>query len=80
LYLSICARYVFTDHKAQGLRKVIIDISTMSHFPVTPFATYIVLSQSRGRDTIRLLRDFDETIFRKHPSEHLRKEDERLEG
>ena len=37
----ICAGYAFTDHKAQGQthRKVIIDISMMSHFPVTPFVT-----------------------------------------
>jgi hypothetical protein len=33
-----------------------------------------------GRDTIRLLRDFDETIFTKHPSKYLRREDERLAG
>ena len=30
-------------------------------------------------DTIRLWRDFDETIFTKHPSEDLQLEDKRLE-
>jgi ATP-dependent exoDNAse (exonuclease V) alpha subunit len=78
----ICAGFAFTDHKAQGqtLGKVIIGISTTSHFPVTPCSAYVALSRSRGRDTIRLLRDFDKAIFTKHPSEHLWKEDERLEG
>ena len=28
---------------------------------------------------VRLLRDFDERLFTIHPSEHLRKEDDRLE-
>ena len=43
---------------------------------------YIVaLSRGRGRDTIRLLRDFDENLklFTQHPSEDLRKEMLRLE-
>ena len=47
--------------------------------PVDPFATYVALSHSRGRKTIRLLRDFDERIFTRHPSNELRLEDERLE-
>jgi hypothetical protein len=78
----ICAGYAFTDHKAQGqtLEHVIVDIGTTVKFPVNPFAAYVALSRSRGRDTIRLLRDFDETIFTKHPSEYLRREDERLAG
>ena len=48
-------------------------------FPVTPFSAYVALSRSRGRDSVHLLRDFDDTIFTKHPSEDLRREDERLE-
>ena len=73
----ICA---FTDHKAQGqtLEHVLIDIGTTKKFPVTPFSAYVALSRSRGRDSVRLLRDFDDTIFTKHPSEDLRREDERL--
>jgi ATP-dependent exoDNAse (exonuclease V) alpha subunit len=76
----ICAGYAFTDHKAQGqtLEYVYMDIGTTNKFPVTLFATYVALSHSRGRDTIRLLRDFDNTIFTRHPSEDLQKEDERL--
>ena len=56
-----------------------LDIGTTKKFPVTPFSTYVALSRSRGRDSVRLLRDFDDTIFTKHPSEDLRREDERLE-
>ena len=76
----ICAAYAFTDHKAQGqtLENVMVDIGTTKKFPVTSFSAYVALSRSRGRDTIRLLRDFDEAIFTKHPSEDLRLEDERL--
>ena len=77
----ICAGYAFTDHKAQGqtLEHVLIDIGTTKKFPVTPFSAYVALSRSRGRDSVHLLRDFDDTIFMKHPSEDLRREDERLE-
>ena len=41
----------------------------------------VALSRGRGRDTIRLLRDFDENLklFTQHPSEDLRKEMLRLE-
>ena len=56
----------------------IVDIGKTLRFLVTPFAAYVALSQSRGRDTIQLLRDFDNTIFTRHPSEELRIEDARL--
>jgi hypothetical protein len=58
---------------------VIIDIGTTKKFPVTPFAAYVALSRSRGRETVRLLHDFDDTIFTRHPSQYLRLEDDRLE-
>ena len=69
------------NHKAQGqtLENIIVDVGTTNNFPVTPFLTYVALSQSRGRDTIRLLRDFNETIFTKYPLEDLQLEDERLD-
>jgi hypothetical protein len=77
----LSAAYAFTDHKAQGqtIQYVIVDIGKTVIFPVTPFAAYVALSRSRGRGTIRLLRDFDDTIFTRHPSEALRREDERLD-
>ena len=74
--------YAFTDHKAQGqtIEYVIVDIGPTKKFPVSSFAAYVALSRSRGRDNIRLLRDFDDVIFTKHPSEALRQEDERLQS
>jgi hypothetical protein len=42
------------------------------------FAAYIALSRSPGQESIRLLRDFNDKVFMKHPSEHLRAEDIRL--
>jgi GTPase SAR1 family protein len=78
---TLTAAYAFTDHKAQGqtLSFVIIDIGKLKAFPVNQFAAYVALSRSRGRDTICLLRDFDDRLFTVHPSEDLREQDERLE-
>lgn len=45
---------------------------------LTPFNIYVALSRGRGRDNIRLLRNFDEKLLMMHPCEHLRIEDERL--
>jgi hypothetical protein len=76
----LCGAYAFTDHKSQGqtIEYVIVDIGPTRKFPVDPFAAYVALSRSRGRHSIRLLRDFDDHIFTKHPSEDLRAEDVRL--
>jgi len=57
---------------------VVVEISPTKRFSVDAFAAYMALSQSRGRTSIRLLRDFDDSIFTKHPSEYLRAEDARL--
>jgi hypothetical protein len=59
---------------------VIVDIAPTPQFNVTPFTAYVGLSRSRGRDTIRLLRDFDDKIVTWHPSEDLHMEDERLQS
>ncbi|KAF7971098.1 hypothetical protein HWV62_22094 [Athelia sp. TMB] len=77
---ALVVAYAFTDHKAQGqtLDYAIIDIGPTKRFPVNPFAAYVALSRGRGRDSIRLLRKFDASIFTRHPSEHLRLEDKRL--
>jgi hypothetical protein len=76
----MCGGYAFTDHKAQGqtLPYAVIDIAPTPQFAVTPFMAYVALSRSRGRQTIRLLRDFDDKIFTTHPSSDLRAEDARL--
>lgn len=72
--------YAFTDYKSQGqtMKCVIVDIGKPPSGSLTPFNAYIALSRSRGRDTIRLLRDFDDKLFTTHPSEELRQEDLRL--
>lgn len=61
------------------MRSVFVDIR---HTPrpnnLDPFGVYVALSRSRGRETIRLLGDFDDKLFTAHPSEDLRKEDIRL--
>ena len=73
--------YAFMDRKAQGqtLGNVLVDIGKLSRFLVNQFAAYVALSHSKGRHKIRLLRDFDDKLFTKHPSLNLKTEDDRLE-
>lgn len=59
---------------------VIIDLGKLPSGKLTAFNMYVSLSRGRGRSSIRLLRDFDEKLFTTHPSEELRKEDDRLDG
>ena len=40
---------------------------------------YVALSRSRGRETIRILRPFDDSILLRPVDEELRVEEERLE-
>lgn len=79
--LALTPAYAFTDFKAQGqtIESVVVDLGKPPSGNLTGFNAYISLSRSRGRNTIRLLRDFDERLFTVHPNEHLRKEDARLE-
>ena len=79
---AMTAGYAFTDYKSQGqtIEYVIIDIGKPPTGSLSPFSVYVALSRSRGRDTIRLLRDFDVNLFQNHPSEALRTEMMRLEG
>jgi hypothetical protein len=78
---AMTAGYAFTDYKAQGqtIENVIIDIGKPPTGSLSPFSVYVALSRSRGRDTIRLLRDFDPNLFQNHPSEALRQDMRRLE-
>ncbi|KZO91843.1 hypothetical protein CALVIDRAFT_488490 [Calocera viscosa TUFC12733] len=80
--VPITAAYAITDYRAQGqtLPYVIIDISTPPTGQITAFNAYVALSRSKGRDTIRLLRDFSYKLFTTHSSEYLRLEDERLDS
>jgi len=75
------AGYAFTDYKSQGqtIEYVIIDIAKPPTGTLSPFSVYVALSQSRGRDTIRLLRNFNPNLFQKHPSEALRSDMKRIE-
>ena len=72
--LAIVPGYAFTDYKAQGqtMECVIVDISKPPSGSISPFSVYVALSRSRGRKTIRILRDFDPALFMHHPSEDLR--------
>ncbi|KIN93532.1 hypothetical protein M404DRAFT_171034 [Pisolithus tinctorius Marx 270] len=78
--LPVTPAYTFTDYQsqAQTIEYCIVDISTPPSGGLTPFNVYVALSRSRGRDTIRLLRDFNERLFTQHPSKYLRLEDQWL--
>jgi len=80
--LPMTAAYAFTDYKSQGqtIEYVIVDIGDPPTGHMSPFGVYVALSRSRGRGTIRLLRDFNEKLFTHHPSEDLRLEMIRLDG
>jgi len=78
---ALTAGYAFTDIKAQAqtIGRLIADLGKPPPMgTLSPFSAYVTLSRSRGRDTIRLLRNFDETLFTKHPNEDLKKEMGRL--
>lgn len=77
---ALTLAYTFTDYKAQGqtIESVIVNLGRSPSGKLSAFNVYIALSRSRGRNTIRLLRDFDEKLFTNHPHEGLQKEDERL--
>jgi hypothetical protein len=75
------AGYAFTDYKSQGqtIENIIIDLGKPPTGALSPFSAYVALSRGRGRDTIRLLRNFDANLFQNHPSEALRWDMKRLE-
>ncbi|KAF8812817.1 hypothetical protein BYT27DRAFT_7272529 [Phlegmacium glaucopus] len=79
--IAIVPGYAFTDYKAQGqtMGCVIVDIAKPPSGRLSPFSVYVALSRSKGRKTIRILRDFDPTLFMHHPSEDLRADMARLE-
>ncbi|KAF8309531.1 uncharacterized protein EI90DRAFT_2958593 [Cantharellus anzutake] len=73
--LPITGAYGFTDYRAQGqmIGHVIIDLASPPTGALTPFSAYVALSRSSGRETIRLLRDFDETLFTRPVCEALKR-------
>lgn len=79
--LPLTPAYAFTDIRSQGqtISHVIIDIAKPPTGGLTAFNAYVALSRSSGRDTIRLLRDFDDDLFVNPPCPQLAQEDRRLE-
>jgi hypothetical protein len=77
----VTAAYSFTDYRSQGqtIPYVIVDIAKPPSGTLTLFNLYVALSRSSGRDTIRLLRDFDERLFMQLHDLDLMDEDDRLE-
>ena len=75
------AVYGFTDYRSQGqtLPYVIVDITTPPTGRLNLFNLYVALSQSSGRETIQLLRDFDNDLFNKSHDPALLAEYDRLE-
>jgi ATP-dependent exoDNAse (exonuclease V) alpha subunit len=73
--------YAFTDYRSQGqtIPYVLVDIATPAFGSLDLFNLYVALSRSSGRGTIRLLRDFNEEIFKQRHSAELLQEDDRLE-
>ena len=47
---------------------------------LTPFNAYVTLSRAWGHDNVRLVWDFEDSLFTTTPCELLEKEDERLLG
>ncbi|TFY52705.1 hypothetical protein EVJ58_g9862 [Rhodofomes roseus] len=77
----ITAAYAFTDYRSQGqtIPCVVVDIaSPPSGSDLTLFNIYVALSRSAGRQTIRLLRDFDERLLFRPQDTQLEAEDKRL--
>ncbi|KAF8825621.1 hypothetical protein HHX47_DHR6000135 [Lentinula edodes] len=80
--LALTPGYAFTDLKSQGqtIEYVIVDLASPNYgSKLNAFGAYVSLSRSRGRDTIRILHGFDESIFVTHPSPVLEAEDQRLQ-
>ncbi|KAJ3559079.1 hypothetical protein NM688_g560 [Phlebia brevispora] len=78
---ALVAAYAYTDYRAQGqtLPVVIVDIAQPPTGRLTLFNLYVALSRSSGRQTIRLLRDFNDAIFLQAHNPDLLLEDERLQ-
>ena len=58
---------------------IVIDLRDTPTGKISPFSVYVALSRSRGRDSIRLLSDFDDQLFKTHPNADLAIEMQRLE-
>ncbi|KAJ7766932.1 hypothetical protein B0H14DRAFT_2969347 [Mycena olivaceomarginata] len=57
--------YAFTDYRSQGqmIPYVLVDIASPPSGTSSLFNLYVALSRSSGRESIRLLRDFNDELF-----------------
>jgi ATP-dependent exoDNAse (exonuclease V) alpha subunit len=80
--LPITGAYAFTDYRSQGqtISRVIVDIATPpeSDRLLSLFNVYIALSRIAGRQSIRLLRDFDDETFLQPQDSKLLEEDQHV--
>ncbi|KAA1479885.1 hypothetical protein DENSPDRAFT_746249, partial [Dentipellis sp. KUC8613] len=79
----VTAAYAFTDYHSQGqtIPTVVVDLATPpSGGGLNLFSLYVALSRSSGRQTIRLLRPFDEKLFMASHNADLLQEDDRLDA
>jgi hypothetical protein len=72
--------YSFTDYRAQGqtIPNLIVDIGKTPTGSISQLNAYVALSRSRGRSSIRLLRNFQNEIIQTPPDQELIDEDIRL--
>ncbi len=79
--LPLTESYALTDYRSQGqtIPHVIVDIGAVPYGKLTPFNVYVALSRSSGWESIRLLQDFDNSLFITTPCIVLEEEDKRLE-
>ncbi|KZT28110.1 hypothetical protein NEOLEDRAFT_1030682, partial [Neolentinus lepideus HHB14362 ss-1] len=77
----ITPAYAFTDYRAQGqtISFSIADIAKPPTGKLSLCNSYVSLSRSHGQDCIRLLREFDEEIFKQRHDPYLIAEDDRLD-
>ena len=77
---AVTGGYAFTDFKSQGqtIDTLIADLRDTPTGKISSFSAYVTLSRSRGRDSIRVLSDFDDRLFRSHPNADLEAEMQRL--
>ncbi|KAL4077872.1 hypothetical protein J3A83DRAFT_4087001 [Scleroderma citrinum] len=74
--------FAFTEYRSQGqtIPYVVVDITTPPTGGLNLFNLYVAFSRSSGRSTIRLLRNFDEELFKAPHTAELLAEDDRLEA
>lgn len=76
------AAFGFTDYRSQGqtIPFILVDIASPPTRSLSLFNMYVALSCSSSRETIWLLRDFDDQLFQMVHETQLLEEDDRLES